>query len=261
MNKNNIFAGFTLLIILGIATIGVMVAGGFSPLASKDVDSQDKNVYGVIEGNILFEDLQSTFSDATVYIRLDDVSLADAPSTTIADTMISSVMVDMNEGEASIYYSLERPELDERFDYTIYVHVDVDGDEKVSKGDYVTTMHNSVNTTESDQVVDVTVSHVGGGNDEEQLPLTEIDATVTDIRDDDENVMITIVNRESEGSVLDEVVLVVGSETAIINALDGGLMSVDDIEVGSHIKAYYGPMMTMSIPPISPAKTIMVYPN
>ncbi|WP_255336801.1 YbaY family lipoprotein [Methanosarcina sp. KYL-1] len=122
-------------------------------------NSEEAGTYGTIQGNILFESLETPVESATVYIRLNDVSLADAPSTVIAETSIEGVSVGL-EGEGSIPYTLGFPELVDNRSYSLYVHVDVDGDGSVSKGDYVTTWHNDVPAGQEEVLLDVTVSQV-----------------------------------------------------------------------------------------------------
>ncbi|AKB25509.1 hypothetical protein MSMTP_2040 [Methanosarcina sp. MTP4] len=125
---------------------------------SESVSGEDAETYGLIEGNILFEDLEETIEEVTVYIRLDDVSLADAPSTVISENVIENVSVSPEENK--VPFTLGFPELVANRTYSLYVHVDVDGDGKVSKGDYVTTMHNGVPTDQDTVNMDVTVERV-----------------------------------------------------------------------------------------------------
>ncbi|KKH45236.1 hypothetical protein EO93_11250 [Methanosarcina sp. 1.H.A.2.2] len=121
--------------------------------------STPSKTYGTIQGNILFESQKAPVEDATVYIRLDDVSLADAPSTVIAETSIEGVSVG-REGNNSIPFTMGFPELAGNRSYSLRVHVDVDGDGKVSKGDYITTWHNGVPAGQEEVQLDVTVSSV-----------------------------------------------------------------------------------------------------
>jgi len=125
---------------------------------SDNLKGEDMEIYGLIEGNILFEDLKEPIEDFTVYIRLDDVSLADAPSTVISETTLGKVSVGPEDN--IVPYSLGYPELEARRMYSLYVHADVDGDGKVSKGDYVTTMYNGVPTDQETVSMDVTVELV-----------------------------------------------------------------------------------------------------
>ncbi len=125
---------------------------------SDNLTGEDMETYGLIEGNILFENLEETIEDATVYIRLDDVSLADAPSTVISETTLENVSVGPEDN--IVPYSLGFPELEARRMYSLYVHADVDGDGKVSKGDYVTTMYNGVPADQETVNMDVTVELV-----------------------------------------------------------------------------------------------------
>jgi hypothetical protein len=76
----------------------------------------------------------------------------------ISETVIENVSVGPEENK--VPFTLGFPELVANRTYSLYVHVDVDGDGKVSKGDYVTTMHNGVPTDQDTVNMDVTVERV-----------------------------------------------------------------------------------------------------
>lgn len=56
----------------------------------------------------------------------------------------------------------------------------------------------------------------------------------------------------------EEVVLLVNEDTVILKAKNCSKMSFEDLKVGMKIKACFGPMMTKSIPPQSPARLIVL---
>lgn len=121
--------------------------------------SVPSKTYGTIQGNILLESQKAPVENATVYIRLEDVSLADAPSTVIAETSIMDVSPTPGNAN-SVPFTLGFPKLADNRSYSLYVHVDTDGDGRVSKGDYVTTWYNGVSGGQKKVQMDVTVSPV-----------------------------------------------------------------------------------------------------
>ncbi|HEY0078884.1 MAG TPA: YbaY family lipoprotein [Pyrinomonadaceae bacterium] len=92
----------------------------------------------LVTGSILFDEDAGAFSGATVYVRLEDVTYADAASKVLAE----QVMRDVSRAEGGSDYPLEfrlyGRLTDKRASYNLRVHVDVDGDGEVSLHDYVT---------------------------------------------------------------------------------------------------------------------------
>jgi len=86
-------------------------------------------------GEVIFEGTRS-FTGATVYVRLEDVSRLDAPSMVIAEQVIRSV-VHQAGSQQGLEFSLYGQIPDEQASYTVRVHVDVDGDGRVSHGDFL----------------------------------------------------------------------------------------------------------------------------
>jgi len=69
--------------------------------------------------------------------------------------------------------------------------------------------------------------------------------------------MVTIDN-QSGNSYAGELVLTVSDEeTLVLDAVNGFPMQTADIKVGESVYAYIGPMMTMSLPPQTPAQMIL----
>lgn len=65
-------------------------------------------------------------------MRLLNTSLADAGSAAVAEQVIDHI----SKGE-NVAFVLQPNSIDERDSYTVSVLVDLDGDGKVSKGDYI----------------------------------------------------------------------------------------------------------------------------
>lgn len=90
----------------------------------------------LVEGEITFERTGTSFSGATAYIRLEDTSRADAASSIVAEQVIHNVSHQTN-GDDRLKISLRGQIPDEKASYSVRVHIDVDGDGKVSQGDYI----------------------------------------------------------------------------------------------------------------------------
>lgn len=90
----------------------------------------------LLKGEITFAKTGTSFSGATAYIRLEDVSQADAASKTVAEQIVENISHQQG-GEEKVQVSLQSQTLDERASYIVSVHIDVDGDGEISKGDYI----------------------------------------------------------------------------------------------------------------------------
>jgi uncharacterized lipoprotein YbaY len=93
----------------------------------------------IVRGQVRFERDAPTFVDATIRVRLEDVTQADAPAQVVAEQVIPGVSY-VGRSEASVSFALESVErLDERARYNLRVHVDIDGTGRVTPGDFITT--------------------------------------------------------------------------------------------------------------------------
>lgn len=91
----------------------------------------------VIRGKLSFEGGIVNLGGAAVYVRLIDVSQTDAAARTVAEYKIISLPTGIDtRQEVSFELSVDR--LMRGRSYTLAAHVDVDGDGKVSIGDYIT---------------------------------------------------------------------------------------------------------------------------
>jgi len=97
------------------------------------------NGTGLVSGSITFDE-DETFSDATVYIRLEDVGLQDAPSKVLAKQILSKVSHNGNSNKGGIDFSIgnDRIHYNPSHSYSIFVHVDVNNDSEISTGDFIT---------------------------------------------------------------------------------------------------------------------------
>jgi uncharacterized lipoprotein YbaY len=109
----------------------------------------------VVKGEIKFAGKPALPASAKVYVRLLNTSLADAPSTVVAEQVIDHVSKDKPTS-----FRLEPDSIDERDSYTVSVLVDLDGDGKVSKGDYISMQSYPVLTFGSPSEVTIEVKQV-----------------------------------------------------------------------------------------------------
>jgi uncharacterized lipoprotein YbaY len=96
----------------------------------------------LVKGTIIFDDDDEPPAGATVYVRLEDVSRADAPATVVAEEVIREARPGPQAGWLA--FTLHGGPLDPRRRYGVRVHVDVDGDGAVGVGDYVSTASHPV---------------------------------------------------------------------------------------------------------------------
>ena len=91
----------------------------------------------VVEGEIVFDGEVRAFAGAKAYVRLEDVSRADAPAAVVAEQVLEASAAGGRAAPLSFALSGAAP--DARAAYSVRVHVDVDGDGRIGPGDYVTT--------------------------------------------------------------------------------------------------------------------------
>jgi putative lipoprotein len=87
-----------------------------------------------------------------VTIEVRDVSLADAPSTVVAERRLDNVVLEPN-GE--IKFKIPVPEVESNRTLGLRVHVSLDGSGKLKSGDLLTTTHIAV--TDAEQVPEIEV--------------------------------------------------------------------------------------------------------
>jgi hypothetical protein len=90
----------------------------------------------LLTGNVIVEGGRG-FSGAQMRIMVEDVSRQNAASISIAEQIIDGVSYDPSSG-APLPFELDGVVPDNRANYAVRVHVDVDGDGDVSRGDFIT---------------------------------------------------------------------------------------------------------------------------
>jgi uncharacterized lipoprotein YbaY len=111
-----------------------------------------------ISGKIVFEPTDS-FSGATAYIRILDVSILDAPSNVVAESVLRGLTL-QKERSAAVEYSIDCPPLNPNRSYTIEVHIDVSGTRNVTIGDYITMESYPVSPENPQKSINIKVNKV-----------------------------------------------------------------------------------------------------
>jgi len=85
----------------------------------------------VVEGIIHLVGVSSSTPNATVYVQIVDVSLADAPSIVVAEKVIPDFQIDI-DGPAEIRFSISTSNLNRRANYALITHIDVNGSGEIT---------------------------------------------------------------------------------------------------------------------------------
>jgi uncharacterized lipoprotein YbaY len=113
----------------------------------------------IVRGEILFGGYTKSFSGATVYVRLEDVSKLDAPSKLISEQVIKNVSYNSGDSKA-INFELYGIMSDSRANYAISVHVDLDSDGMLSQGDFINMESYPVITNSNSTSISVNVREI-----------------------------------------------------------------------------------------------------
>lgn len=94
------------------------------------------NTVPLVKGKITFEEEAPSFTGATMYVHLENITLADIAAEVVADYVERDVAFDPKTAtDLSFAIACKAP--DPRASYAVRVHIDVDGDGEVSKGDFI----------------------------------------------------------------------------------------------------------------------------
>jgi uncharacterized lipoprotein YbaY len=104
--------------------------------------TEGKRTTPVVKGHIVLDKNVTSFSGATIYVLLEDVTMQDAPSKLILQQVIKDVSYyddydNLNCHQKKIGFELFGDITDFQGMYSIRVHIDVDNDGKISVGDYM----------------------------------------------------------------------------------------------------------------------------
>lgn len=114
----------------------------------------------LVRGTIVFESSRPELTGATVYVRLEDVSLADAPAEVVSEQVIGNPAERASAKGIPFALPGRRTDIDSRNRYSTAVHVDMDGTGGVSAGDYISTEINPVLTFGHSNTVTVSVQSI-----------------------------------------------------------------------------------------------------
>jgi hypothetical protein len=113
----------------------------------------------VIRGSIVFPDEPPRFDEVNAYIRIEDVSEADGPAPVVLSRRIPCRYEEARSAEG-VRFEMRLSLPDPRRSYSLCVHVDMDGDGRVSPGDFI-------------NVVEVPIVS-GRGRQESPVPVTKV---------------------------------------------------------------------------------------
>ncbi|AMA73423.1 MULTISPECIES: copper amine oxidase N-terminal domain-containing protein [Aneurinibacillus] len=87
----------------------------------------------------------------------------------------------------------------------------------------------------------------------------KVSGTIKEVRPSKDSIQVHI-DGESDQNIANDVVLNITSETNVVSK-DGKVLSPDQLKTGNEVIAYYGPVMTLSLPPMGKADTIIMNMN
>lgn len=114
----------------------------------------------LVRGTLVFEPSRPDLSGATVRVRLEEVSRADASARVVAERTIDDPADRLSGDGLPFALSGSRNEIDSGGRYSVAAHVDVDDDGEVSTGDFVTMESHPVLTRGHPDEVTVSVRKV-----------------------------------------------------------------------------------------------------
>lgn len=96
----------------------------------------------VVEGQVVAGEYIENLRGATVVLRVEESSRADAPSTVIAEKVLTSCWL----AEDAASFSVAVPGVDPRATYRVTATVDLDGDGRIGRGDFLSVVSYPVMT-------------------------------------------------------------------------------------------------------------------
>ena len=99
-------------------------------------------------------------SDATIYISILDVTMADAPSKVILQQVVKDIDYKANNNKSYQEFRIYGQIPNNKAKYAVRVHVDVDNDGKISVGDYINMESYPVLTYGNPNYISVKVKNV-----------------------------------------------------------------------------------------------------
>ena len=90
----------------------------------------------LIQGRVVFDERAESFAGATLYVFLEDTTYADDSAVKVAEQVTKDVAYDAR-ARNSLPFTLYGDVPDQRAQYTVRVLVDLNGDGKTSRGDFI----------------------------------------------------------------------------------------------------------------------------
>ncbi|WP_370576005.1 protease inhibitor I42 family protein [Methanomethylovorans sp.] len=133
----------------------------------------------LLTGAVSFEEQNISFSNATAYVTIKDVSIADASAIVVEEQVISDLSI-THGANSTFQYAIATTKLEDGKEYSLSVHIDVDGDGNVSQADYVTTQHYPL--TSNLKTLNAVVQQVSGGGAVTKVFTEEQNGTSADVK-------------------------------------------------------------------------------
>lgn len=89
----------------------------------------------LLSGEVVFDDDLPSFTNASLHIYLEDTTLADSSAKVVLHQVMENVADTMQNGR--IPFAIHGTILDPQAYYTVRVLIDMNGDGKISRGDYI----------------------------------------------------------------------------------------------------------------------------
>jgi hypothetical protein len=117
------------------------------------------NKVPLVKGEIMFEEEAPPFTGATMYVYLENITVADSASEVVADYVERDIAFDPKTTKV-LSFAIDGKALDPRASYAVRVHIDIDGDRKVSQGDFINTQSYPVITFGHPREISILVKQV-----------------------------------------------------------------------------------------------------
>ncbi len=138
----------------------------------------------LIQGDITFKDVQSRIDGATIYVRLEDISIEDDAAKILVEQVLTNVSVEPSD-LPTYKYLIEHRELEPKDTYRVRVHLDADNSGDVTEGDFAWTAsyHASLAVGSSRlNTVNVTVEPVTIERPEDTQAVVRVEAPITEVK-------------------------------------------------------------------------------
>jgi uncharacterized lipoprotein YbaY len=114
--------------------------------------------FSIVKGEILFDRPLELSQKFTIYIRLEDVTMIDSYSKIITEKKIKSISHQYNSANKLIFEI--QGVICEKHRYIISAHADLDGDNNISKGDFINMQSYPVLTHGYPNFVSITLKEI-----------------------------------------------------------------------------------------------------